>query len=71
MTIEDIKNGKGSDSGVERLSVLAASGPCVFNCMEYELAGSALGGLDDALVRHNSCPFLFFHAVCAFEDCNF
>ena len=39
--------------------------------MEYELTGSALGGLDNALVGQLGCPFLFLYAVCAFKDCGF
>ena len=39
--------------------------------MEYELAGSELGGSGDALVGQIGCPFLFVRLMPAFEDCDF
>ena len=45
-------------------------GPRVFNDVEYELAGSALGDSYDALVGHVGCPFLFVCAVFAFKECD-
>ena len=57
---EEIEQVKGSEYLVERLNVLAASGPRVF----------ALSGLDDALIDKLGCLFLFVCVVFSFEECD-